>query len=263
LAFLTTCPKLKMRMRKVRAHWWKAFLLLAAVGMLEPGATWCAETGEAVPAPAATKTVVVIDPGHGGEDTGLKLTGAGPAEKEFTLKVSQELKNLLGRDPLMTVWLTRSKDQSVSLNARQSLANAKNTQVFVSLHASDAGGAHPQVFIFTHHVIQDETLKTLAGQAQDSDLNAVPWDQAQAPVKPQSRALAKALEQAWEAAHDASSSVVQVQEIPLGGLMGVKAPAVLVEVPLPVALGAKAYEAQCRQAAKILAAGIRGFLERR
>ena len=92
---------------------------------------------------------------------------------------------------------------------------------------------------------------------------AVLWDQAQAPVKGQSRDLAKAINHAWEAAHDSTTPAVYEQEVPLGVLTGVKAPAVLVEMPLPGAAGAKAYETACRQAAKILASGIRDFLDRR
>ena len=240
-------------------HFLPAVLLLAGLSVWAPLAAGGAEAGET----AGTKIVVVLDPGHGGEDAGLKPASAGLVEKEFTLKVAQELKTLLTREGLLTVWLTRAKDQALSLNARQSFANAKNAQVFVSLHASERGPGHPEVFVFTHRVGSDEALKELAGQAKDSGIPAVPWDQAQAPEKSQSRALAKALAQAWEAAHESGAPAVHVQEVPLGVLTGVKAPAVLVEMPLPEGTGVKAKDAACRQAARILATGIRDFLDRR
>jgi N-acetylmuramoyl-L-alanine amidase len=234
------------------------FFVLLSAGALAPWQTWAVAGGESAP----VKTVVVIDPGHGGGDVGLKLSGSGFSEKEFTLKVAQELKNLLTRKPGLTVWLTRSQDQAESLNARQSFTNAKNAGIFLSLHACENGFPHPEVFVFTHQVKSDETLKELSARAQDGGVSALPWDLAQAPVKAQSRALAKALAKAWEVPA-AGVQAVHVQEIPLGVLAGVKAPAVLVEMPLPNAAGAKAQETACKLAAKILAAGIRDFLERR
>jgi len=232
--------------------------LLGGLCLAAPGTAWAASEGE-----TAAKSVVVIDPGHGGDDPGLKLSETGIAEKEFTLKVAQELKTILTHGPLVAVWLTRTKDQPLSLNARQAFANAKNAQVFVSLHASDTDLTRPAVFIFTHHVTSDEALKSLADKARDDNVPTVLWDQAQAPVKSQSRALAKAINHAWEAAHDSAAPVVYEQEIPVGVLTGVKAPAVLLEMPLPGTPGAKAYETACKQSAKIIAAGIRDFLDRR
>jgi N-acetylmuramoyl-L-alanine amidase len=235
---------------------WVWVLALAGLCAWGPLAAWGAEPD----APEA-KTVVVLDPGHGGEDAGL--SSAGLAEKEFALKVAQEVKTFLGKDGALVVWLTRAKDQSLSLNARQSFANAKNAQVFVSLHASENLPGEADVFVFTHHVEQGGDLKALAERTRESDISAVPWDQAQAPVKSQSRTLAKALGQAWEEDKAAGARAVHVQEVPLGVLTGVKAPAVLVEMPLPAGGGAKAHELAWRSAAKVTAAGIRDYLERR
>ncbi|NTV52011.1 MAG: N-acetylmuramoyl-L-alanine amidase [Candidatus Firestonebacteria bacterium] len=235
------------------------FFFLAGWGAASPGFCASPDAGETT----TPKIAVVVDPGHGGDDTGLKLSAAGPAEKEFALKVGQELRGLLARDARLSVWLTRTKDQAVSLNARQTLANAKNAQVFVSLHVCASGPGHPAVFIFTHRVSRDEALKTLVGRAQAGDVRTVPWDEAQAAMKSASRSLAKTLGQAWETGRESPAAEVRLQEVPLGGLTGVRAPAVLVEMPLPGAEGAKASEIAGRQAAKVLAAGIRDFLDRR
>jgi N-acetylmuramoyl-L-alanine amidase len=208
--------------------------------------------------------VVVLDPGHGGDDSGQHLSPA-VLEKDFTLKVAQDLKLRLTRDTDKTVWLTRVKDTAVSLKGRQSLANAKNAQVFISIHAAD-GSLKPQaVFVFRHRVIDDERLNDLTNKAKESNLPAIPWEMAQEPVQAQSGNLAKHIGKALESANwpQMESPVVYIQEVPITVLTGVKAPGVLVEFPLPNSPATKTYDLFCRQTSEALAAGINEFLGRR
>jgi N-acetylmuramoyl-L-alanine amidase len=86
--------------------------------------------------PARFFALVVIDPGHGGQDPGTTKTGL--VEKELTLDLAQRLERLLQQRGLTTL-LTRGDDSYVSLQDRAAIANAQQECVFVSLHFDDAG----------------------------------------------------------------------------------------------------------------------------
>ena len=86
--------------------------------------------------------VIVIDPGHGGSDTGA----IGPthlAEKNVTLAIARDLRTLLSNEGA-TILMTRTSDQDVAypgassideLQARVDIANQANADLFVSIHA--------------------------------------------------------------------------------------------------------------------------------
>jgi len=84
--------------------------------------------------PRFQKTLVVIDPGHGGKDTGA--TGRrGLKEKDVALRISKELKRVLEGAGLSAT-LTRDTDKFVPLEERTALANRLNADIFVSIHAN-------------------------------------------------------------------------------------------------------------------------------
>jgi N-acetylmuramoyl-L-alanine amidase len=86
--------------------------------------------------PARIKTVA-IDPGHGGKDPG-NLDGLS-AEKRYTLLLATEIRQLLQRASLQ-VFLTRSTDRAVALEARPALARQARADLFISLHFNSAPG---------------------------------------------------------------------------------------------------------------------------
>jgi N-acetylmuramoyl-L-alanine amidase len=90
------------------------------------------------PSPPAPFAVVVIDPGHGGQDSGTIKTGM--VEKELTLDIAQRLERLLQQRGLGTL-LTRMDDSYVSLQDRAAIANEQPECVFVSIHFDEAGRA--------------------------------------------------------------------------------------------------------------------------
>lgn len=78
---------------------------------------------------------IVIDPGHGGHDPGA----VGPKklyEKDVVLDIALKLKEILMKDPLNEVFLTREKDIYIPLEERTVIANRKNADLFISLHAN-------------------------------------------------------------------------------------------------------------------------------
>lgn len=81
------------------------------------------------------KRRIVIDPGHGGHDPGA----VGPRklyEKNIVLDIAIKLKKILAENPLNDVFLTRETDIFIPLEERTAIANKKNADFFVSIHAN-------------------------------------------------------------------------------------------------------------------------------
>jgi N-acetylmuramoyl-L-alanine amidase len=76
---------------------------------------------------------VVIDPGHGGSNTGAK--GASLVEKQLTLALATQVAERLRAHGIEVV-LTRAGDRTLTLRQRVTVANQLPADVFVSLHAN-------------------------------------------------------------------------------------------------------------------------------
>ena len=111
------------------------------------------------------KFLVVIDPGHGGPDTGAVFREKGTvlSEKTLTLLIARDLaRELIIRGH--NVVLTRNDDREVLLSDRTAIANKVKADVFISVHLNSStdkiksGGV--ETFILNHAT--DETSKRLA-----------------------------------------------------------------------------------------------------
>ena len=80
---------------------------------------------------------VVIDPGHGGKDTG-SIGPTGLLEKDLVLDVALRLKKLLEERLGTDVMLTRSGDEFVPLEERTAIANQHGADLFISIHANSS-----------------------------------------------------------------------------------------------------------------------------
>jgi N-acetylmuramoyl-L-alanine amidase len=78
---------------------------------------------------------VVIDPGHGGHDTGT-IGPTGLTEKDLVVDVGLRLKKLVEGNTASEVVMTRSDDTFVPLEERTAIANQKAADLFVSIHAN-------------------------------------------------------------------------------------------------------------------------------
>jgi N-acetylmuramoyl-L-alanine amidase len=78
--------------------------------------------------------VIVIDPGHGGEDPGA-IGYNKYREKVIVLEVSKELEKIL-KSRGYKVYMTRSGDRFIKLRDRTKFANERNANIFVSIHAN-------------------------------------------------------------------------------------------------------------------------------
>ncbi len=83
---------------------------------------------------------IVIDPGHGGKDTG-SIGYGGIREKDVTLAIAKKLKAELESRLNIEVLLTRETDVFLPLEQRTAMANVENADLFVSLHANASKNA--------------------------------------------------------------------------------------------------------------------------
>jgi len=96
-----------------------------------------------------TNLTIVIDPGHGGEDSGTKSVLGHQYEKEFTLDWARRLAWLLTTNG-WRVFLTRTNDTDLSLSNRIAFAEAHKAGVFVSLHFNSAAPNEQQAGLETY-----------------------------------------------------------------------------------------------------------------
>jgi N-acetylmuramoyl-L-alanine amidase len=80
--------------------------------------------------------VVVLDPGHGGDQDGATRTwdGVEYVEKDLNLAIALACKAKLEQYEGVKVYITRSTDKTVGLEARVNYAKKKNADLFVSIH---------------------------------------------------------------------------------------------------------------------------------
>jgi N-acetylmuramoyl-L-alanine amidase len=93
---------------------------------------------EPKPPPNAPFALVVIDPGHGGQDSGTTKNGL--VEKDLTLDLAHRVERYLQQRGFVVV-LSRADDSYVSLQDRAAIANNQPNCVFVSIHFDEAGRA--------------------------------------------------------------------------------------------------------------------------
>jgi N-acetylmuramoyl-L-alanine amidase len=180
---------------------------------------------------------VVIDPGHGGDETGA--TGpAGNHEKDVTLAIARKLRaQLVGLG--MQVFLTRERDEAVDLDARTAVANNYKADLFLSIHANasrarQAAGSEVYFLSYqaedaeTRRMAQAEGMAHLPAAGGGSDLALILWDMAQAEHLEESSALASRIQE--ELATSRGSEGRGVKQAPFRVLVGAAMPAVLVEV---------------------------------
>jgi N-acetylmuramoyl-L-alanine amidase len=105
---------------------------------------------------------VVIDPGHGGADSGAVY---GPAkEAEIALSVAHHLKTIMEQSGHFEVSLTRESDENLSLPERVKFAEKEKAEVFLSIHANASVDqrARGVELYFQNHLPADEESMFLA-----------------------------------------------------------------------------------------------------
>ncbi len=78
--------------------------------------------------------IIMLDPGHGGEDSGA-IGKFRTREKDVVLKIARHLRALIEREPNMKVYMTRNEDVFIPLKVRVAKARRQRADLFVSIHA--------------------------------------------------------------------------------------------------------------------------------
>ena len=212
---------------------------LAAV-VLASSASAGARAGQAAGQARRIQTVV-IDPGHGGLESGAKGK-FGNLEKDITLAVSLKLKALIERNLGLAVFLTRDRDVDVSNENRAAIANNHKAGLFISIHANGAvqrKAAGSETFFLSVNATDEETrrlaylennsseLQTRIDPSSEDDLMMILWDMAQTAYIKQSSRLAELVQAELDAMLGTRNR--GIKQAPFKVLTGVACPAILVE----------------------------------
>lgn len=114
--------------------------------------------------------MIVIDPGHGGQDPGASAIGGG-FERDITLAMALEVRRQLLASGRYRVVLTRDRDIFIPLRERPGVARTKGADLFISLHAdSIASGEIRGLSIYTlSEKASDREAEMLAQRENQSD----------------------------------------------------------------------------------------------
>lgn len=197
----------------------------------------------APPPPAVPALTIVVDPGHGGTETGAVGPG-GLQEKDVTLQIARRVAAAIPRVVASRVVLTRDTDSAISLDDRTSLANHEKAGLFLSLHAnsSRATGAHGSETYYLSLESSDRLASEAArrenqpvpgstplpGSATNPDLDFILWDLAQSAHLNESSRLAEAIQRELNVVSKTENR--GIKQAPFRVLAGATMPAVLVEV---------------------------------
>ncbi|MCC8378535.1 N-acetylmuramoyl-L-alanine amidase AmiC [Xenorhabdus sp. PB30.3] len=103
--------------------------------------------------------VIMLDPGHGGEDPGA-IGKHKTREKDVVLQIARRLQALIKRQPGMKVYMTRNEDVFIPLTVRVAKARKMQADLFVSIHA-DA---------FTNRTIRGSSVFALSTKGATSNM---------------------------------------------------------------------------------------------
>jgi N-acetylmuramoyl-L-alanine amidase len=165
--------------------------------------------------PAVPRFLVLIDPAHGGSDSGAAITPS-LVEKDVVLALARRVqRELAGRG--IAASMLRNSDATIGLEQRALSANAARPALYISLHAANTGrGVH----VFT------SLMPATSQPRQDAFL---PWDTAQAAFLDLSGSVAGSIAAELEARKLPNNTLVA----PLRPMNNIAAPAVAIEIAPP------------------------------
>jgi N-acetylmuramoyl-L-alanine amidase len=140
---------------------------------LEPApAASGADQPRILPARAANRPLVVLDPGHGGRDPGAPSPFGGRQEKDVTLSIARAIRDELAASGRVRVALTRDDDRFLVLRDRYQIARRLRADLFISVHADAApsnDGARGATIYTLSEVASDREAAMLARQQNAAD----------------------------------------------------------------------------------------------
>lgn len=187
---------------------------------------------------------IVIDPGHGGSETGAVSPG-GVLEKDLTLQLARELESKLAQRLQVRIVLTRYEDANLPHDTRTAIANQNQADLFVSIHLNSSlgSGAYGTETYFLSPQATDARAALAAAAenaggdgrpsaggtaAEQADLQLILWDLAQAHHMAESQRFANMIQ--GELNRTLQLKDRGVKQAPFRVLIGATMPAVLIEL---------------------------------
>jgi len=188
---------------------------------------------------------IVIDPGHGGSETGA-ISPSGVPEKELTLQLARELQAKLAQQLAVRIVLTRNEDAKLDLDTRTAIANQNKADLFVSIHLNSSlgsGAYGTETYFLSPQATDPRAARAAAAEnaepegsaagpggdaAAQQDLQLILWDLAQAHHMAESQRFANMIQ--GELNQTLQLKDRGVKQAPFRVLMGATMPAVLVEL---------------------------------
>jgi N-acetylmuramoyl-L-alanine amidase len=215
----------------------------------KPSAAQLAAAREASPTSAGDRSLIralglkigriVIDPGHGGHDTGT-IGPEGLMEKDLVLDVSLRLGRLLEARLGADVVYTRDDDTFIPLETRTAIANEKQADLFVSIHANSSPDPEARG-VETYYLNFTSNPDALEVAARENAVSEKSIHELQDLVK--KITLKEKIEESRELASDVQSSLYQglasknsslhnrgVKKAPFVVLIGANMPSILAEI---------------------------------
>jgi N-acetylmuramoyl-L-alanine amidase len=116
-------------------------------------------SGSALPTANSAQPVIVLDPGHGGVDSGARGLH-GVQEKSLVFEFCAELKRQLDETKRYAIVMTRDGDQYIDLDDRVAIARKANASLFISVHADTLN---------EDTSVSGSTVYTVADRASDAE----------------------------------------------------------------------------------------------
>jgi N-acetylmuramoyl-L-alanine amidase len=186
---------------------------------------------------------IVIDPGHGGTETGA-IGPSGVQEKELTLLLARDLEARLESRLPVRVVLTRNEDAQLPLDTRSAIANQNKADLFVSIHLNSSlgtGASGTETYFLSNRATDPRAASSAAAEnvaspegttglddASAEDLQLILWDLAQSQHLAESQRFANLIQAELNQALGLKDR--GVKQAPFRVLMGAAMPAVLVEL---------------------------------
>ncbi|MEO8651084.1 MAG: N-acetylmuramoyl-L-alanine amidase [Hyphomicrobiaceae bacterium] len=138
----------------------------ATLRMIQPPVPRRAERPGKHAAKKTYKPLIVLDPGHGGHDSGAVRNGT--VEKDVVLAFAKTLRDQLRASGLYRVEMTRDTDTFIPLEDRRSFAEEHNAALFIAIHADYATSRARGATIYS---LRDSVATSLAASARRESPN--------------------------------------------------------------------------------------------
>jgi N-acetylmuramoyl-L-alanine amidase len=175
------------------------------------------------PAASQQEMLIVLDPGHGGEDPGV-IGAGGLTEKDVCLDLVGRVKKRIDERLGYPAFLTRSRDITLSLKERASQANNHLGTVFISIHLA----GYPHQSLRGYGVYYFDPVQMMSFPHQKVSHILPLWDAQQLPYLESSRDLARMLHHSFQGGFSEKNDL-GMHAVPLYPFGALAMPAVLIE----------------------------------